>query len=304
MSKKTLYSLFIAVTLSLLIVGVAVAQEVTGSIVGTVRDSNGAGVPNATVTITDPSKNNIVVRTAITSGDGEYSAPNLPISTYSVMIEAPNFKKSVSTGVKLDVGQRRSVDAVLQAGRIDETVTVEADPVAVDLTSATSGTVINGEQVRELSINNRNFVQLVTLAPGVSNDLNDSISTGTSSPETGAVNIVSISVNGSRSSSNTYTVDGADVTDRGSNLTIQAYPSVDSISEFKVLRSLYPAESGRSGGGQINVVTRSGTSKFHGSGFEFIRNEALNANDYITNSNPNLATSLGRVLFGRHGFSR
>src|SRR5207245_5764314 len=86
---------------------------------------------------------------------------------------------------------------------------------------------------------------------------------------------------------NTFTVDGADVTDRGSNLTIQAYPSVDSIAEFKVLRSLYPAESGASGGGQINVSSRSGTEKFHGSGFEFIRNEAFNANTVATNNNPN-----------------
>lgn len=286
--------MFVAV-LSLCFTGFVAAQEITGSIVGTVRDSNGAAVPNATVTITDPGKNNIVVRTVITNGDGEFSAPNLPSSTYAVTVEAPNFKKAVSTGVKLDVGTRRSVDVTLAAGRIDETVTVQADPVAVDLTSATSGTVINGDQVRELSINNRNFVQLVTLAPGVSNDLNDSISTGTSAPETGAVNIVGISVNGARSSQNTYTVDGADVTDRGSNLTIQAYPSVDSIGEFRVLRSLYPAESGRSGGGQVNVVTRSGSNKYHGSMFEFIRNEALNANDYITNSNPALAATLGRV---------
>ena len=92
----------------------------------------------------------------------------------------------------------------------------------------------------------------------------------------GQANTVNISVNGSRSSSNTFLVDGADVTDRGSNLTIQAYPSVDSIEEFKVLRSLYPAESGSSGGGQVTIVTRSGGQEFHGSFFEFVRNEKLN----------------------------
>src|SRR6185369_11859590 len=101
----------------------------------------------------------------------------------------------------------------------------------------------------------------------------------------GQANTVSISINGARSSQNTYTVDGADVTDRGSNLTIQAYPSIDSIEEFKVQRSLYPAESGRSGGGQVNIVTRSGGDKFHGSFFEFVRNEKLNANNYLTNRN-------------------
>src|SRR5260370_8698484 len=100
---------------------------------------------------------------------------------------------------------------------------------------------------------------------------------------------MNMSVNGARSAQNTYTVDGADVTDRGSNITIQAYPSVDSIAEFKVQRSLFAAESGRSGGGQINEVTRGGGEKFHGSGFEFMRNEKLNANDFISNRNSNPA---------------
>jgi hypothetical protein len=212
---------------------------------------------------------------------------------YRLTVEAQNFKKSIQNDVKLNVGERRTVAVVLEAGNISESVTVQADAVAVDLQSATSGTVINGDQIRELSINNRNFVQLVTLAPGVSNDLSDQVYAGTTNPD-GQANTVSISVNGARSSQNTFTVDGADITDRGSNLTIQAYPNVDTIGEFRVLRSLYPAESGRSGGGQINIVTRSGTSKLHGSLFEFVRNERLNANDFLSNSRPALANQLGR----------
>jgi hypothetical protein len=282
----------LAISLSLCIS--AFAQETTGTIVGSVKDSNGGAVAGANINITDTAKGGIVVRTAVTNDDGEFSVPSLVSSVYSITVEVKNFKKAVKTGIKLDVGQRRTVEITLEAGKIEETVTIEADPVAIDLNSATSGTVINGDQVKELSINNRNWVQLATLAPGVSNDLNDSISVGTSSPETGAVNIVGISVNGARSSQNTFTVDGADITDRGSNLTIQAYPSVDSIGEFRILRSLYPAEAGRSGGGQINVVTRSGGKNFRGSAFEFIRNEAFNANDFITNQSPALARTLGR----------
>lgn len=266
--------------------GIVMGQEITGSIVGTVRDANGAVVAGATVTISDPSKSDLVVRTLTTNDSGEFTAPNLPISTYTVSVEAANFKRAVNTGIKVDVGARRSVDVTLSAGNVSEVVTVEADPVAVDLTSPTSGTVINGEQVRELSINNRNFTQLVTLAPGVTNDLSDQVYQGTVNPE-GQANIVSISVNGARSSQNTFTVDGADITDRGSNLTIQAYPSVDSIGEFRILRSLYPAESGRSGGGQVNVVTRSGTGKFRFSAFEFVRNEKFNANSPLINSQTN-----------------
>ncbi|MBK6589820.1 MAG: carboxypeptidase regulatory-like domain-containing protein [Acidobacteria bacterium] len=271
-----------------------IAQEVTGTIVGTVKDANGAVVSGATVVITDTAKK-VVVRTIMTNSDGDYSAPNLSPSEYSVSVEAPNFKKSVQTGVKLDVGQRRSVDINLQAGNVAETVTVEADRVAIDSTSATGGTIISGDQAREIPVNNRNWVQLITLAPGVSNDLADQVYVGTTNPD-GQANTINISVNGARSSQNTFTVDGADVTDRGSNITIQAYPSLDSIGEFKVLRSLFPAESGRSGGGQINVVTRSGGSKFRGSAFLFWRNEQYNANNYLVNS------TTGTPAFGRNCF--
>jgi hypothetical protein len=276
-------SRFLLLAISVFVLSMtAVAQEITGTIVGSVKDTAGGSVPGATVTIKDSTKGGLVVRTLTTNSEGEFSAPNLAVSVYDIEVQANNFKKYLKTGIKLDVGQRRFVDVTLEAGAIQETVTVTADPIAVDLTSATSGTVINGDQVRELSINNRNFTQLVTLAPGVSNDLSDQVYVGTVNPE-GQANTVQIAVNGARSSQNTFTVDGADITDRGSNLTIQAYPSVDAIGEFRVLRSLYPAESGRSGGGQVNVVTRSGTSRFSGTLFEFVRNEKLNANDYFTN---------------------
>jgi hypothetical protein len=270
--------------LSLLMSSFAFGQETTGSIVGTVRDSAGSAVPGATVVITDAQKNNTVVRTLTTNDEGEFSAPNLQISIYQVTVEMANFKKSVNTEIKLDVGQRRTVDITLEAGSITEVVTVESGALSVELTTPTASTLITGEQVRELSINNRNFVQLVTLAPGVSANLADQVYVGTTNPE-GQANTVNISVNGARSSANTFTVDGADITDRGSNLTIQAYPSIDSIGEFKVLRSLYPAESGRSGGGQINVITKSGTDEFHGSLFEFVRNEKFNANSFLNNRN-------------------
>ena len=272
---------------------VTYAQEITGVISGTVKDPNGAAVAGATVTLTDADKQ-VVVRTVTTNEGGEYTAPNLLVGFYDISVEAPNFKKALLSRVKLDVGQRRNADVTLEPGNITESVLVESAPVAVELTTPTSSTVINGDQVRQLSINNRNFIQLVTLAPGVTNDLEDLVFTGTNNPDTQSVNRTLISVNGARPTQNTFTVDGADVTDRGSNLTIQAYPSVDSIGEFKVLRSLYPAESGRSGGGQINIVTRAGGDRFHGSAFEFIRNEAFNANDFQSNRTPSLAAQFGR----------
>lgn len=278
----------IALALCMGLGSIALGQEIYGSITGVVRDANGGAVAGATVMVSDPNRNNEVIRTTTTSADGVYSVPNLEARVYQVAVEAPNFKKSVQTGIKVDVGARRTLDVALEAGRIDETVTVEADRIAVETTSAQASTVINGDQVRELSINNRNFISLVTLAPGVTNDLDDQVFTGTNNPDTQVVNRTLISVNGARPTQNTFTVDGADVTDRGSNLTIQSYPSVDSIGEFRVLRSLFPAESGTSGGGQVNVVTRSGTDQFHGTLFEFVRNEKFNANTVATNnlSNP------------------
>ncbi len=273
--------------------GAASAQDVSGTLVGTVTDSTGAAVRGATVTIEDEDKK-LVVRTVQTGDDGQYTAPSLPAGNYTVTVEVPNFKKSIQTSIKLDINQRRSTDFSLEAGNISEVVTVTADPVSVELTTPTSSTLISGDQVRELSINNRNFIQLATLAPGVTNDLADQVFVGTVNPD-GQANTVNISVNGARSSQNTFTVDGADITDRGSNITIQAYPSVDSIGEFKVLRSLYPAESGASGGGQINVVTRSGGNEYHGSLFEFVRNERLNANDFLSNQTAPVGLENGKA---------
>jgi hypothetical protein len=262
--------------------GVAFGQEITGNLAGTVKDSTGAIIKGATVVITDAQKNS-VVREVTTNDDGDFSVPNLQAGLYTISVEAANFKKSVQNDVKVDVGQRRVVEVVLEAGNISETVLVKTDPVAVELATATASSLVTGQQARELSLNNRNWVQLVALAPGVSSNLSDQVYVGTTNPD-GQANTINLAVNGARSSQNTFTVDGADITDRGSNITIQAYPSVDSIGEFKVLRSLFPAESGRSGGGQVNVVTRSGGEDFHGSAFEFIRNEAFNANNFLTNA--------------------
>lgn len=268
-------------------VAVASAQEVTGSISGSVKDPNGAAVAGATVTITDTEKK-VVARTVTTDDNGDFSAPNLPSGYYDVAVEASSFKKHIETKVKVDVGQKRALEVTLAAGNISEVVTVEANPLAVELRTPTAASVISGDQARQLSLNNRNWVQLVTLAPGVSDNLSDQVYVGTTNP-TGQANTINISVNGARSAQNTYTVDGADITDRGSNITIQAYPSVDSIAEFVVLRSMFLAETGRSGGGQINVVTKSGGDQFHGSVFEFHRSEKLNANDFISNTVANPA---------------
>lgn len=262
-------------------VGHAYAQEITGDLAGTVKDTNGAAVAGATVTVTN-SDTHLVVRTVTTNDAGEYSVPLLPVGNYNITVEAASFKKHIDERVKVDVNEHRRADVTLEAGNVSETVTVTAAPLQVNTQSAAASEVISGTQVRELSLNNRNFVQLITLSPGVSANIADQIYVGSTNPN-GQSNALQIAVNGVRSSSNTYTIDGADTTDRGANLTVQTYPSIDAIAEFSVLRSLYPAESGRSAGGQVNVVTKSGTNEFHGDLYEFVRNEKLNANTFLIN---------------------
>src|SRR5262249_1405848 len=158
--------------------GIATAQEITGSIVGSVKDANGAAVKGATVTVTDTQKK-AVVRTATTDDDGAYAARDLHVGTYNLIVEATGFKKHISSKVQVDVGTPRTLNIALEVGSVAEVVTVEANPLAVELATPTVSTVISGDQARELSLNNRDWVQLITLAPGVSNDLADQVYVGT-----------------------------------------------------------------------------------------------------------------------------
>src|SRR2546421_4391232 len=145
---------FVAIAIFFGLTGIAAAQEITGSIVGTVKDSNGAGVAGATVTITN-SDTKLVVRTVTTNDAGEFSAPLMPVAFYDITVEGASFKKHVDERVQLNVNQRRTVDVTLQAGNISETVTVTSELLQVDTQSATASNVINGDQVVQLSLNNR-----------------------------------------------------------------------------------------------------------------------------------------------------
>src|SRR6266404_3327486 len=257
----------------------AAAQESTGSIVGIVKDPNGAVVAGATVTIRNTDKN-IVARTVNANDEGSYSAPFLLAGHYSVTVEAAGFKKYVKTDIDLNVNDRIAVDATLEPGAVSEEVVVTAGAVQIETQTATASGLVSNLEVRELPLNNRNFIQLVTLLPGVSSTMTDQAYIGTTNPF-GQTNTVSISINGGRTSQNNWTIDGADNVDRGSNLTLLNYPSVDAIAEFKVLRNHYSAEYGRNASGHVNVITKSGGRDFHGNFYEFFRNDKLNANTYF-----------------------
>jgi Carboxypeptidase regulatory-like domain/TonB-dependent Receptor Plug Domain len=260
----------------------ALGQVVTGTIVGTVKDSSGAALANATVTITNVDEN-VVVRTIKTNASGEYSAPLLPVGHYAVTAEAPGFKISKRTNITLDVNTNLTVDLTLQVGNAREMVTVSEAPTEVDTESPQSQTVISSAQINELAISTRNYEQLVTLMPGVSTGLaSDQLYVGVSSP-VGTSNQINFSINGDRPTQNAWNIDGADNLDRGSNLTLLGYPSVDAIQEFSVQRGQFGAEYGRGSSGQVNVITKSGTNAFHGDVYEFFRNDDMAANNYINN---------------------
>jgi hypothetical protein len=277
-------ALRLAVTLILVtgLVG-AFAQETTGTISGTITDPTGASVKGATVTLTNTDRNQ-EIRTLTTNDAGLFTAPSLPLGNYTVKVTAPGFKTETVTHLVLHVNDSMTVNRQLAIGSSSEEVTVQADTVQLNLHDATSATLISGIQVRELTLNNRNYEQLVALQPGVSYGGGDQLYIGLSNPS-GQTNAVSFSINGNRNSANNWTLDGADNVDRGSNLTLLAYPSIDAIAEFKTQRGTFSAEYGRSASGQINVVTKSGTNSFHGSAYEFFRNDVFNANTYFNKLN-------------------
>jgi hypothetical protein len=278
MMKRVLQTVFLAVVA--LCAVTAYAQEVSGSISGTIKDPSGAAVKGAAVTFTNTDQNRDV-RTVTTSGSGSYSATSLPLGTYNVKIAAPGFKTVQVIGLILHVDDNLTVSSSLTVGSVDQSIDVAADKLAVNLQDASVSGLINGTQMRELVLNTRNYEQLLALQPGVAYaGTNDQIYIGPTSP-LGTANTVQFSVGGQRTSANNWTIDGADNVDRGSNLTLLAFPSVDAIAEFNTQRGIYSAAFGRSAAGQINVVTRSGTNVFHGNVYEFFRNDALNANNYF-----------------------
>jgi hypothetical protein len=266
--------------LAVLLSAMANAQETTGSISGTITDSSGASVKGAVVTLTNTDRGQDV-RTLTTNSSGFYTATSLPLGTYSVKVSAGGFKGEVVTGLVLHVNDALTVNRTLVVGNASETVTVTADQVQLNLENGMSQGLINGTQIRELALNNRNYEQLLLLQPGVSyGGASDQLYIGTSLPA-GTSNQVAFSIDGSRPSSNNWTLDGADNVDRGANLTLLSYPSVDAIAEFKTLRGTYLAEYGRNASGQIDVVIKSGQNALHGSAYEFFRNDKFNANAYF-----------------------
>ncbi|MGB9408388.1 MAG: carboxypeptidase regulatory-like domain-containing protein [Terracidiphilus sp.] len=279
LSKRLLCSAVLAALLSFVCGSAWAADSLTGAISGTVTDPSGAVIVGATVTLTNTDRGQDV-RVLTTGPAGYFTATSLPLGAYTVKISAPGFKTETVTGLQLHAADSLTVNKVMVAGSVSEMITVTAAQAQLNLEDASSSGLISGDQMNELVLNSRNYEQFLQLQPGVVyGGANDQLYVGSTAPS-GMSNTVNFSVNGGRSTDNNWTIDGADNVDRGANLTLLTYPSADAIAEVKTLRGQYSAEFGRSASGQIDVVTKSGTNKFHGSAYEFFRNNVLNANSW------------------------
>jgi len=250
------------------------AQVLTGAIDGTVRDTSNALVADAQVTIKN-SDQDVVVRTVKTDSLGQFTAPLLTIGTYTVIVSAQGFKTVDLTGVQVHVGQSTATQIILPLGADVQSVTVNATQANVQLDSAAAGTLISHVETTELPLANRNYLQLMSLQPGISGPIPGENPRG-NIKSTGAVNVQTYSVNGNPTSANGYYLDGADTLKRAGQQPV-SFPSIDFIREINLQRGSYGADTGGPGAAMVNVQTKAGTVKFHGGTFGFFRSQIFNA---------------------------
>jgi len=248
----------------------ALAQEAT--IVGTVTDPSGAAVANAKVTVTNLDTN--VSKDLTTNDAGQYTAVDIHIGHYDIRVETSGFKTGERKGLVLQVGDRAREDFKLQVGGSSETVTVEANTIAVQSDSGEVSSVITGEQIANLSINGRGIYQLAALAPGASSQID------VTAPNTPVGGSAGVEYNGLRQNHNIYLLDGGEDDDRGGAGGMSIAPSADAIAEFRTLTSNYSADYGLSSAGTNVMVLKSGTKQIHAAAWEFNRNDAFDARTY------------------------
>jgi hypothetical protein len=258
----------------------------TGSILGSVVDPSGASISGAVVTITDMDTN--IQRVLATDSAGRFVANLMQLGRYSVKVTAPNFQTVQKSGILLEAQGSPEIDFTLLPSTVTSSVTVEANPVQVQSNDASLSQVVHSEQVTDLPLNGRNFVELATLAPGVStgDQPSDFFSGGASSgSETSIRGSFSLSVAGSRENRTDWLYDGVDDGELTSG-ALGVMPSIDGLQEFNVLTSNYSVEYGTRAGPTVLLISKSGTNQFHGSLFDFLRNTDLNASSYFSPINP------------------
>jgi len=255
-----------------------------GSILGTITDPSGKAVPGATVTATETAT--AVKQRLTTDARGFYAFQNLPVGRYDVQIDAGGFKPVRRTGVAIDVNSKVAVDEVLSIGGRTDTVTVSESATHVETVDTQMGEVITGKQMTSVPLNGRSYTDLLSLQSGVApvtsitSDTVQDVGATALSPS-GDLNPGTLSINGQREFANSFVLNGSDV-EEDVNMGAAIIPNLDSIAEFRILTSNFDAEYGEFSGGQISVVTKSGTNEFHGDLFEFLRNTDLDARNYFS----------------------
>jgi hypothetical protein len=266
----------ISILLCFAFIHVAFGQVITGDIVGSVSDPSGAAIPGAAVTVTNTGTQ--FTRKTETNSTGDYTFNLLPTGTYSISIEATGFKAFKLAEMPLSSAQKARVDARLEVGNITEVVEVSGTAPLLQTDSSTVGSLVTQKSVEDLPLNGRNFINLVTLQSGVNEGTPGNITTGARPDERRQTS--SYSANGQRENLNNQLLDGMDNNERYYGL-IGIRPSIDGISEVRVETNAFTAEASRSAGAIVNVITKSGTNNFHGTLFEFIRNDKLDANEFF-----------------------
>ncbi|MCU1262450.1 MAG: hypothetical protein JWO80_5335, partial [Bryobacterales bacterium] len=256
--------------------GLSLAQNL-GSISGLVTDKANLAVPGAEVKLTSTETG--LTRSFRSNQNGSYTAAALPVGTYTLEITAPGFAAFRQTGIQLNLRDEIRIDAQLNISSVQETVEVTANALQLQSENATVGQVVSGAQVEALSVNGRNFTSLAALVPGASST-QPSLNT-----PVGVTSNTSIAFNGLRTSQNVWRMDGQENYDRGCGGCVVVLPSVEAISEFKVETADASVDTGFGSAGQINVSTKSGTRLFHGTAYEYVRNDKLDAANYFTNLN-------------------
>jgi hypothetical protein len=275
---------WIACWVTVLLVGINCWAGIGGSVSGTVKDTSGAVIPDAVVTATNVDTG-IVVKLE-TNGSGFYSFAQLSIGRYKLAVEKIGFRPYERTGITLDANSALSVDAILPVGQASDVVTVNENPTEVDTTSQKVGEVITGARMTTVPLNGRSFTDLLVLQPGVApatsltSDTVQDVGASALSPS-GDLNPGTISINGQREFANSFIVNGSDV-EEDVNMGAAVVPNLDAVAEFRILTNSFDAEYGEFSGGQINVVTKSGTNQVHGDVFEFLRNTNLDARNYFS----------------------
>ena len=282
---KRSFKILIMLALGLLVGQRSFAQVAGGTILGTVSDPSGGVVGNAKVTITDLATG--VARAITTNSAGFYSAPNLLPGKYEIAVIAPGFSEKKATGITLSVGAQQTFDLSLSVEKKAESVEVAGTAPVLDLTTSSISASVEGNDIRELPLNGRDWTQLATLEPGVNSIRNQAnVGSNGSSDATKATRGFGnqLSVSGTRSSQNNYRLDGIsfnDYTNDSPGGVLGTLSGVDAIAEFSVLTTNYSAEYGKTSGGVINAITLSGTNQFHGDVYEFLRNSALDARNFF-----------------------